>query len=64
MGSLLAALWGSLPREAMVAVNRPQDIRRARDRFVRAKLRCMKVSALLLVAGFAILLGGLLAMAW
>lgn len=63
MLSLVAALWGILPREAAVREGWLDDIRRAHARYLWAKLWSMRAAATLLVCGFAVLVGGLLATA-
>lgn len=58
--SLLAALWGALPREAQVCPFAPESIKRVRESNVSARLRCLKWASSLLFFGIVSFVVGIL----
>jgi hypothetical protein len=58
--ALASALWGSLPREALLAVNCPDDVRAERERGAAFKMRCLRVASVALVLAFGFAFLGLL----
>lgn len=59
--SLGASLWGSLPREALVDIRCPEEIKAARDRMGLFKMNCLRVASVSLVTAFVVILLGVLA---
>jgi hypothetical protein len=60
LSALALALWGSLPRVALVDVHCPEAIRREREQGTAAKLWCLRGASLFLLLAFAALFVGLL----
>ncbi len=59
--SLVAALFGMFPREAVVNISCLEDIKKERDRGMQVKMRCLKIAGACLVAAFCVLVYGLMA---
>lgn len=54
------SLWGSIPREVEIDVQCPEEIKEARERGARFKMRCLRGSSGCLFLAFLVLVAGLL----
>jgi hypothetical protein len=58
--ALASALWGSFPREAIVDIRCPEEIKKVRVRGTIVRMRCLKIAGGCLVFALFLLIGGVL----